>query len=221
MGWLRLCILLQIGAYGMYYIAFASGRLWYLYLRKTFGWKQEEFIVLKVVRKSLGISILLLLVPCLKKLKISDTSLLIIFNVLHALGFLVSGCAISSLPVLCCGVVLVTFHYPKYALARSLLSQTVGRDEVGRIYSSLAFISAVVPFFSHPLYGLIYHNTIDTFPGAFMICTAFLIAFSAVFMVFNKFLSKSSNTEIVATTEDVQMEQTDKLLDKVAENIVS
>merc|ERR1719450_310961 len=129
-GWLRVCIFLQIGSYAMYYICFASGRLWYLFLRKQFGWKQDEFIVLKVVRKTIGISILLLVVPCLKKLKMSDTTMLILFNALHSAGFLLSAIAGSSLPVLYSGVVLITFHYPKYALARSLLSQTVGKQEV-------------------------------------------------------------------------------------------
>lgn len=213
-GWLRLCIFLQIGAYAMYFIVFSSGRLWYLYLRKQFGWKQDEFIILKVVRKSLGISILLLLVPCLKMLKISDTSMLIIFNILHALGFLISSFSGTSLPLLYCGVVLITFHYPKYALARSLLSQSVGQHEVGRIFSSIAFISALVPLFSHLLYGNIYDATVSTFPGAFMIFTSCLIAISAVLMVINKLLFHPTNQK----KEEVQLEQTDKLLKIEADN---
>jgi len=220
-GWLRLCIMLQISAYGLYYITFPSCRLWYLFLRKLFGWKQEQFIVLKVVRKSLGISILLLLVPCLKKLKISDTTLLIVFNGMHAIGFLLTSFAGSSLPLFYFGVGLIAFHHSKYALARSLLSQTVAKDEVGRIYSSLAFISAVVPFFSHPLYGLIYHNTIDTFPGAFMLFTSVIIAITAVLMIFNRVLSKKSKLESVESEslEDEQIDQLDKLINKEVENV--
>ena len=56
-------------------------------LRKTHGWYQEQFITIKVARKLLGIFILMLVLPMLKKLKISDINLLIIFNFLHAIGF--------------------------------------------------------------------------------------------------------------------------------------
>ena len=216
-GWLRMCIFLQILAYAMYYICFASGRLWYLFLRKQFGWEQEEFIVLKVVRKTMGISILLLVVPCLKKLNMSDTTMLIIFNVLHSVGFLVSAMAGTSLPLLYCGVVLITFHYPKYALARSLLSQTVGQQEIGRIYSSLAFISAIVPLFSHLIYGHIYDNTLSTFPGAFLIFTSCLIAIAATLMIFNNMLLSNSTSN----DTDLSMKhtvETDKLLGKGVES---
>ena len=165
------------------------------------------------MRKTIGISILLLVVPCLKKLKMSDTTMLILFNALHSAGFLLSAMAGSSLPLLYCGVVLITFHYPKYALARSLLSQTVGQHEVGRIYSSLAFISAIVPLFSHLIYGHIYDNTISIFPGAFLIVTSCLIAVAAILMILNKkLLSKSESKDTCLHMNNVQKDQTDKLL---------
>jgi len=212
-GWLRVCIFLQIMSYAMYYICFASGRLWYLFSRKQFGWKQEEYIVLKVVRKTLGICILLLVVPCLKKLKMSDTTMLILFNVMNSAGYLLSAMAGSSLPLLYCGVILITFHYPKYALARSLLSQTVGKQEVGRIYSSLAFISAIVPLFSHLIYGHIYDNTVSTFPGAFLIFTSCLVAVAAILMILNKkLLFNSGGQDTDLHMKNVQKDQSDKLL---------
>ena len=207
-GWIRLCLFLQIGAYATYYVVFASGRLWYLFLRKQFGWKQEEFITLKVVRKTLGIANLLLLVPYLKKLNLSDECLLIIFNILHAAGFLSAVLTGSSLVGLFLGVFLMTFHYPKYALARSLLSQTVDKKEVGRVFSCLALISALVPFFSHPLYGSIYDATLETFPGAFMFVTFGLISLAAVSMFMSKVLFKKVNVK----DEEMEVEAADKLL---------
>ena len=42
----------------MYYISFRECKLWYLYVRKTHGWKQEQFITIKVTRKVIGIVIL-------------------------------------------------------------------------------------------------------------------------------------------------------------------
>ena len=102
-GWTRLCILLQILAYTLYYVAFGGGRLWYLYVRKTHGWDQNMFIAARVVRKSLGITILLILMPILKRFNISDLNLLIAFNALHGLGFLVGGLSTFSVGFLLAG----------------------------------------------------------------------------------------------------------------------
>ena len=102
-GWTRSCILLQILAYTLYYVAFGGGRLWYLYVRKTHGWDQNKFIAARVVRKSLGITCLLVLVPILKRFNISDINLLIAFNALHGLGFLVGGLSTFSVGFLLAG----------------------------------------------------------------------------------------------------------------------
>ena len=120
-GRLTLCILLQICAYFMYYISFGSGKFIYKFTRMTLQWTQDEFITLKVLRKSLGISILVVLLPILKRLKISDVNLLLLFNFLHGLGFFIGSFASYSPWFLYIGCVLIPFHYPKYSVARSLL----------------------------------------------------------------------------------------------------
>ena len=120
-GRLTLCILLQIGAYFMYYISFGSGRFIYKFTRKTLQWTQDEFITLKVARKTLGISILVLLLPLMKRLKFSDVNLLLLFNFLHGLGYFIGSFASYSPWFLYLGCALIPFHYPKYSVARSLL----------------------------------------------------------------------------------------------------
>ena len=75
------------GPFIRYYISFRECKLWYLYVRKTHGWYQEQFITIKVTRKVLGIFILMVVLPLLKKFKISDINLLIAFNFLHGIGF--------------------------------------------------------------------------------------------------------------------------------------
>ena len=86
-----------------YYISFRECKLWYLYVRKTHGWYQEEFITIKVVRKLLGILILLVFLPLLKKFKFSDINLLIAFNFLHGVGFLLGSLSIYSTGFLIAG----------------------------------------------------------------------------------------------------------------------
>ena len=104
--WMTVCLLLQIAAYTMFYISFGSGRFIYLFTRKVLGWTQDEYITLKVMRKSLGIIILIIVLPVLKRLKISDVNLLIIFNGLHSLGFLIASCSSVSMVFIFLGFVL-------------------------------------------------------------------------------------------------------------------
>ena len=95
-GWMTTCILLQLLAYTMYYISFRECKLWYLYVRKTHGWYQEQFITVKVTRKVLGIFILMVVMPLLKKFKIPDINLLIAFNFLHGIGFFLGSLSMFS-----------------------------------------------------------------------------------------------------------------------------
>ena len=113
--------------------------------RKTLGWQQQEYIALKTLRKSLGIIILMLLIPFLKMFHISDINLLIICNLLNGLGFLLASISMFYMPLifigkdsakvpqynltkmktLLAGTILIPFQFPKYALARSLLRWVV------------------------------------------------------------------------------------------------
>ena len=88
------------------------------------------------------------------------------------------------------GLLFIPFHYPKYPLARSLLSQSVDSSEVGRIFSSLSFISCFIHFISHPLYAIIYDSSIESYPGAFILFTGLIIYVAMFIMILIKFLLK-------------------------------
>ena len=107
-NWMTVGILLQLLAYTMYYISFRECKLWYLYVRKTHGWYQEQFITIKVARKLLGIFILMLVLPMLKKFKISDINLLIFFNLLHGIGFFLGSLSMFDSSFLIAGQYSVT-----------------------------------------------------------------------------------------------------------------
>merc|ERR1719195_1046953 len=129
----------------------------------------------------------MLLLPALKRLGISDINLLIVCNLLNGLGFLLASLSTFSTPLIYVGLILIPFQYPKYALARSLLSQSVDQTEVGRIFSCLALLSALVQFVSGPMYAVIYNQTLDTFPGTFMLTTSLIIFVAMVITVLDTF----------------------------------
>ena len=67
-------------------------------------------------------------------------------------------------------------------------SQSVDQTEVGRIFSCLALVSALVQFVSGPMYAVIYNQTLDTFPGTFMLTTSLIIFVAMVITVLVKCL---------------------------------
>ena len=78
-------------------------KLYHQHFRKTLGWQQQEYIALKTLRKSLGIIILMLLIPFLKMFHISDINLLIICNLLNGLGFLLASISMFYMPLIFIG----------------------------------------------------------------------------------------------------------------------
>ena len=78
-------------------------KLYHRHFRKTLGWQQQEYIALKTLRKSLGIIILMLLIPFLKMFHISDINLLIICNLLNGLGFLLASISMFYMPLIFIG----------------------------------------------------------------------------------------------------------------------
>ena len=78
-------------------------KLYQQHFRKTLGWQQQEYIALKTLRKSLGIIILMLLIPFLKMFHISDINLLIICNLLNGLGFLLASISMFYMPLIFIG----------------------------------------------------------------------------------------------------------------------
>ena len=68
-------------------------------------------------------------------------------------------------------------------MARSLLSQSVESDEVGRIFSSLSLASLLVPFFSKPLFAFLYDFSLETFPGSWMLLTGLIIWSAMIIMI--------------------------------------
>ena len=109
----------------MYYISFRECKLWYLYVRNTHGWKQEQFITIKVTRKVIGIFILMVVLPFLKKFKIADINLLIAFNFLQGIGFF-----LGSLSMLSTGFLISGQQYCVCSLIRYLNSNFYRKEKI-------------------------------------------------------------------------------------------
>ena len=52
-----------------------------------------------------------------------------------------------------------------YSVTRSQFTRCVDKDEVGKVFSAVALLAAIMPLVSSPLGKKLYNATIDTFPG--------------------------------------------------------
>ena len=50
--------------------------------------------------------------------------------------------------------------------------QIVGPEDVGKIYSTLAFTQSLLPLAGVPFFGFLYRATVESLPGAFSLVTA-------------------------------------------------
>jgi glycerol-3-phosphate acyltransferase PlsY len=84
----------------------------------------------------------------------------------------------------------------------SLLSKSVKHDEVGKVFSMLAVVSAIAPMIGGPVFRQIYNFTLNTYPGTmFFIFAGFmLVAVAANVFVF---LHRDHIKEIEKTEENV------------------
>ena len=75
-------------------------------------------------------------------------------------------------------------NYCKFGLVRSLLSKCIEPHETGKIFSSLAIFSALVPLLANPIYRQVYNWTLPFFPGAVMILAACVLGVSTLLNVY-------------------------------------
>ena len=70
----------------------------------------------------------------------------------------------QNLAVICCTVArqksFITFG------PRSLLSKSIGPDEIGKVFSILAVLASLGPVAGNAMFRQLYNNTIATFPGS-------------------------------------------------------
>ena len=85
-------------------------------------------------------------------------------------------------------------------------SQSVEKSEVGRIFSCLALISALVKFVSGPMYAIIYDQTLASFPGTFMMVTSLIIFMAMAIMMIVKCLIRYQGGEIKITILTIQID---------------
>ena len=157
----RYLILLQLFAYGLYWLAFQEIYLEYFYLYEKFSIESESYSSFYSV-KTLAYSFGLLVVMPLISQKLHSGFILIAIDFSVTIGLVCQALAVNFNPQFYAFKAGITFmNWCVYATARSLCLTCVNEDEVGKLFSAFAILSAIVPFGANPIYRRLYDATHD------------------------------------------------------------
>jgi PCFT/HCP family folate transporter-like MFS transporter 1/3 len=185
----KFLITLQLLCYFLYLFTSQVNRLVYLYMLLVFdGFTGKDYAHLSVVMSLLRIVFLLFIMPVISgKLKVHDALLITIMLGIEVIGAIAKPFT-TTLWQFYIAYGLGTIGYCKFGIIRSLLSKFIEPDEVGKVFSLLAIISAVGPMVGNPVFRQLYNYTISIYPGTMFLFFAALlfVAMSAAGFVYFK-----------------------------------
>ncbi|TRY80252.1 hypothetical protein TCAL_13569, partial [Tigriopus californicus] len=181
---LRPLLWLQLLIYGIYFFEMESGALMYIYAIKAIpNYDGTIHSYMNIMMKILGTLALLFVIPLLSlKLKLHEGLILVIINVLVTLGYLTTSFAHNIWQFFLSNM-LPSIAICKFSATRSLLTKCIDHDEVGKLYSFIALLSALIPIGSNPAFRQLYNATLGSFPSAFLLLSAALGVLT-VFLIF-------------------------------------
>ena len=199
-------IIIQLLIYCTYiFVLNAYTSLLYLYMRIQFdGFSAEKYAYFSVTMNVCSIIFMLVVMPIVGgKFKLGDAFLLTLISMIETLGYLLSPFT-SNLTVFYIYQVLCTIGNCKFPIGRSLISKYCAPDEVGKMYSIQSIVIALAFLASNPIVRNLYDQTLDSFPGAYLLLNASLLVLSGFgnFFIF----AKEGSTEVKEECEEKKTE---------------
>ncbi|XP_044757876.1 uncharacterized protein LOC123316031 [Coccinella septempunctata] len=168
-------VLLNVGSY--------RGELtvMYMFTRRKFRWSEIEYSEYNTYHSVIQMTgALLCLSIFVKWMKISDATLGMLAMMSKVLGCFASAFATTPLYFYVAALTEI-LNGSSHIAMRSIMSKLVTSEELSQTFSLFGLCEALTPLFFGPLYSYVYHQTIETFPGAFYFvsgglhCGAFVI----------------------------------------------
>ena len=100
-----------------------------------------------------------------------------------------------------------------YSMNRSLITRCIDTHEIGKAFSAVAVVAALLPFLSGPAYKLLYHATLETFPGAFLVLSGAALTLACAVNVY-MFTQRGRMGEVKKEADKMQVEEAQEM-DKV------
>ena len=186
---LRTLLMIQLFVYGMYWFILNYYGLAYLYMLKILdNFDGEDYAYYMVASNLLSMFGLLVVMPIISgKLHIHEGLILTFITGTTTIGITLQGFAKKLWHFYVCEVFCM-MRYSQYSTARALFTKSVGVDEVGKIFSAVAVLAAVMPIISNPVFRGLYNATIETFPAAFIFLAASIVGLCTLlnFLIFTQ-----------------------------------
>jgi len=164
---LKFLIFIQFICFITYWLTWQIFNITYLYMHLVFeGFTETDYSHYYVAMSALNTFCLVVIMPILsRKFQIHDAVIIFIILMCEVISFCITTFA-TTLWQFYLAQGLGTMGYCKFAIVRSLISQCIDKNEVGKFYSFLAVLAALAPVAGNPLFRQLYNATLDTFPGA-------------------------------------------------------
>ncbi|KAK7793072.1 hypothetical protein R5R35_013516 [Gryllus longicercus] len=155
----------------------------FLFTREKFGWDLHKYSIFAAVAMAINIVGLFfgthILGPCLRLSPAVASAFGFFMKLLAAVVTALSPAywymyvgVVVSLPGACVG-----------PWVRSILSTSVPKADIGKVFSIVASVESLVPIAAGPVYTLLYNGTIQSFPGAFFLLSAGLFAVDVLLLL--------------------------------------
>ncbi len=170
---LRLLLVIQLFIYGMYWMLLQQKQVLYLFQLKTFvGFDGSNAAYVQAYDRITGIIGLFIITPYISKvLHAHDALSLTVIQFLNATCSLTEAFTVELWQFYLASTLLL-MEISQYSLARALFTKSVHEDEVGGLFSAIAFLSATMPLVGTAIFRELYDATLDTFAGAFLLLSA-------------------------------------------------
>lgn len=177
---IKVVLALQVSTYLIFSFSWQVYRLTYLYMMLVFdSFKPRDYAYMSVSFSLLRTIVLIFVMPVLSgKLKIHDSLLLAMALCCEILSAILKPFATTAWAF---GLIhaIGAVDYCKYGTIRSLLSKSIDAEEVGKIFSLLAVLSAIGPMTGSPAFRQLYNFTMHYCPGAIFFTFAGLMVIPA------------------------------------------
>uniref|UniRef100_A0A1I8Q736 Major facilitator superfamily (MFS) profile domain-containing protein n=1 Tax=Stomoxys calcitrans TaxID=35570 RepID=A0A1I8Q736_STOCA len=170
------------------FVVEGSMTVFYLFVREKFQWTVKDFttyetvsILVPILGNILGVWLLrkvfkmqLLTVAIYALLSQTTSSLMKAFAATNWQLYLAIG--------------LGVFKSIVNPMLRTVLTNLLPANELGKLFSFTSAIQAFIPFVASPLYTIIYRSTLTTFPGFFNVVNAnlFILAIALILVILRK-----------------------------------
>lgn len=180
-GHIRFLLMLQIIVYYLYWFSEDEIALTYLYMIRVFNSDGADYSLFYAIQNSFGVIGLFIVMPLISgKLKIHEALINVGISISVCIGLVIAAFAKRLFPEFYIGELLTFMRICQYAAARSIFTKTVAGDEVGKVFSAVAFFAALAPVTSNPAFRKLYNHTLDTFPSAFILQAAAIFLLLAI-----------------------------------------